>query len=324
MDHSDTRRRSRNTYERGSLSSSQSPLASNFVTLNAGGTHLTTTRAALLAEPHSVLARAVATDFHDIPKDELGHPFFSCDANNLEVILDYLRGYSVDVDASEIALLQQEANVLGLSSLARSIGGDPDQQHRFPRSTGISDSGTRMTFGSVTQLARLQDGSHLQPGHHIFTFLLDKMEPQSFVVTGLFHLCDVAQFPDLYTRTFTGYPFSVAYSSAGTIYVNPTLEVGKQQREVAIGGEQLPRLPWDAPRPLAAGTFVTYDVDVAPDGRSANIVTSTSSVQTAKIPVHAIKFNHHDELKLVAAVHIRGTASVTIASYEFVAPGHDQ
>lgn len=143
------------------------------ITLNVGGTIITTLKSTLCSTP-SRLAEWAETNFPNIPRDSKGRPFIDRDATSFSHILDYLRGYGLPSKSDDLVVVAEDATFYEMESLKHEVGLDPPSTWQFAPGPGVQESGMEFSTSDIVGICGTEP---LATGLvHTMVFRVDKCE----------------------------------------------------------------------------------------------------------------------------------------------------
>lgn len=251
-----------------------------WIRLNVGGRIYETHVDTLTAVP-SRLREAALDDFETFPRDTNGIPFVDRDGRNFRHILNFLRGYSVQLPSEEVEWVAEDAKYFGLHCMLDKIGVSSPEEWRFAPHAGMTD-GTTLTSSIVNAIATVPKTS----GRYSVVVRIDRCETIGVGVT--------ATLPP--AQPLMGSPFSACYLHTGDIGVNPYSTLGVDTAAVAPRFED--------------GDSVGCSITVAPDGGLVEFFRQGTKVFTTE-------FSAGQALYFV--VTLRGASAATLVHTEAVA-----
>lgn len=179
-----------------------------WIRLNVGGKLIHTRRSTLTSQP-SMLQDLVNTSFQGIPCDADGVPHFDRDPASFLHLLNFLRGYRLELSPEDTALVLEDAIFFQMPALSEHLGGDGQSRGLFLSGPGVSSDGKK--FSSMSFVGHC--GDFVSRGTHSVLFHLDK------VLDGM-GIGVVSAAGDTFDREVPGRSGSICYSQTGELMMN--------------------------------------------------------------------------------------------------------
>lgn len=186
------------------MSSSQE----RWVQLNIGGKVVHTQQSTLIAQP-SKLKDLVQSNFQGVPRDAEGIPHFDRDPASFLQLLNFLRGYRLELSPEDTVVVLEEARYFQMPSLVEHLGGSGKSRGRFLAGPGVSSDGKQ--FSSLSFVGHC--GDFVRGGSHSILFHLEK------VLDGM-GIGVVNATGDTSDREVPGRSGSICYSQTGELMMN--------------------------------------------------------------------------------------------------------
>lgn len=140
-----------------------------WVRLNVGGKIVHTRHATLTSQP-SMLRDLALCDFDGVPRDVDGIPHFDRDPSSFLHLLNFLRGYHLDLSPEDAVMLLEDASYFRMPTLADHICSFHNRDVFLP-GPGVSSDGKQ--FSSVAFVGHC--GGFVSKGTHSVVFHLEKV-----------------------------------------------------------------------------------------------------------------------------------------------------
>jgi hypothetical protein len=248
-----------------------------WVQLNIGGRVIHTQLSTLTSQP-SKLRELVGCDFQGIPRDAAGIPHFDRDPATFLHLLNFLRGYRLELSPEDTVLVLEDATYFQMPSLAEHIGGHGKSRGRFLPGPGVSSDGKQ--FSSLSFVGHC--GDFVSRGVHSVLFHLEK------VLDGM-GIGVVNAAGDTSDREVPGRSGSICYSQTGELMMN-------WDSRLTV----TPGMKWKE------GDFVKVEISFSAQGTAAVTFTKGSDVVVHSVEVCA------QPLRILVWVQSQG-GSMTIA-----------
>ncbi|KNH07725.1 metallo-peptidase Clan MH Family M20 [Perkinsela sp. CCAP 1560/4] len=151
----------------------RTPSSHEFISLNVGGTLHISTLSTITAEPDSTLAQWFTNPDMALPKDSAGHFFIDRDGRIFRHILNYLRGYSVCIDPSQLHALLWELEYYGIRGFQTLLGVGVESSKRFLKGPGVAADGRSLRSSVIVSIS---GESWLTSGTHAQTYRVEKRD----------------------------------------------------------------------------------------------------------------------------------------------------
>jgi hypothetical protein len=227
-----------------------------WIRLNVGGKVFHTRRSTLTTQP-SLLRDMITSNFEGVPRDSDGVPHIDRDPSSFQNVLNFLRGYHLELTPEDTSILLEDASYFRCPALVTHLGADLSVAARFLPGPGVSADGKN--FSSLSFVGHC--GDFVSSGSHSVLFHMEK------VLDGM-GIGVVNAAGDTWDREVVGRGGSICYSQTGELMMHMdgalSLTAGLKWRDGDFIKIEIAFSSTTVTITFTKGSAVVHSVDVSP------------------------------------------------------------